>query len=61
MKKKLMVYTVGFALGGNSTAIDTLNHCASAPSMAYRADNGNELQQAFRDIALRINQLYLTQ
>ncbi len=61
MKKKVMIYTVGFALGGNKTAIDTLNHCASAASMAYKADNGNELQQAFRDIALKINQLYLTQ
>jgi Flp pilus assembly protein TadG len=61
MKKKVMVYTVGFALGGNKTAIDTLNHCATNSSMAYKADNGNELQQAFRDIALKINQLYLTQ
>jgi Flp pilus assembly protein TadG len=61
MKKKVMVYTVGFALGGNQTAIDTLNHCATNASMAYKADNGDELQQAFRDIALKINQLYLTQ
>jgi Flp pilus assembly protein TadG len=60
MKKYLTVYTVGFALGGNQMAIKTLSHCATEPGMAYKADNGAELQQAFRDIALKINQLYLT-
>ncbi|MCC7251806.1 pilus assembly protein [Hyphomicrobium sp.] len=56
----IAVYTVGFALGKNATAIATLDHCATNPGMAYTADNGNELKQAFRDIALKINQLYLT-
>lgn len=59
--KDITVYTVGFALGANTTAISTLNQCATNPSMAYTPDNGAELQQAFRDIALKINQLYLTQ
>lgn len=58
--KGVTVYTVGFALGNNSTATETLNHCATAPSMAYTAANGNELKQAFRDIALKISKLYLT-
>jgi hypothetical protein len=58
--KGITVYTVGFALGKNSTATKTLNHCATDPSTAYTADDGNELKQAFRDIALKINQLYLT-
>jgi len=58
--KSITVYTVGFALGGNATAIQTLNQCATNPSTAYTADNGAQLKQAFRDIALKINQLYLT-
>ncbi|MGE0024818.1 MAG: VWA domain-containing protein [Hyphomicrobium sp.] len=58
--KGITVYTVGFALGGNQTAINTLNQCATNPSTAYTADNGAQLKQAFRDIALKINQLYLT-
>ncbi|MGE0025171.1 MAG: VWA domain-containing protein [Hyphomicrobium sp.] len=58
--KSITVYTVGFALGGNQTAIETLNQCATNPSTAYTADNGAQLKQAFRDIALKINQLYLT-
>jgi hypothetical protein len=36
-----------------------MTQCASDPSMAYTPSSGNELQQAFRDIALKINQLYL--
>ncbi|HYD15921.1 MAG TPA: VWA domain-containing protein [Hyphomicrobium sp.] len=59
--KGITVYTVGFAVGNLQRAIDTLTQCASDPSMFYQADNGIELQQAFRDIALKINQLYLTQ
>jgi Flp pilus assembly protein TadG len=59
--KGITVYTVGFALGKGSSASETLNKCATDPSMAYTPDTGGELQQAFRDIALKINQLYLTQ
>jgi Flp pilus assembly protein TadG len=57
--KGILVYTVGFQV--SSSAKNLLAKCASDASMAYSADNGNELQQAFRDIALKINQLYLTQ
>ncbi|WP_295559498.1 pilus assembly protein [uncultured Hyphomicrobium sp.] len=59
--KGITVYTVGFALGGNQTAINTLSTCATDASTTYTADSGAELKQAFRDIALKINQLYLTQ
>jgi Flp pilus assembly protein TadG len=58
--KGITVYTVGFALGKSSSAIQTLNHCASDPSMAYTPENGTELKDAFRDIAFKISQLYLT-
>ena len=61
MKQKgIKVYTVGFALGGNQTAINTLKHCASSNSTNYTADNGTELKQAFRDIARKISPLYLS-
>lgn len=58
--KGIIVYTVGFDLGGNQTAIDTLSGCATDPGKYYNAANGDELKQAFRDIALKISDLYLT-
>jgi len=59
--KGITVYTVGFELGGNSTAISTLQFCASTPGTYYNAENGDQLKQAFRDIALKISDLYLSQ
>jgi Flp pilus assembly protein TadG len=53
------VYTVGFDLGDNQTAINTLKNCATDDSKAYSAANGEELKAAFRAIALKISQLYL--
>jgi hypothetical protein len=58
--KGITVYTVGFALGGNATAIATLSNCASSKSTTYTADNGTELKQAFRDIAKKITPIYLS-
>jgi Flp pilus assembly protein TadG len=58
--KGITVYTVGFALGGNATAIATLSNCASSSSTTYTADNGTELKQAFRDIAKKITPIYLS-
>ena len=55
------VYTIGFDLGGNSTAINVLQNCASSPDKFYNASDGIELRQAFRDIALRLAQLRLSQ
>ncbi len=55
------VYTIGFALGGNQTAISTLRNCASDPSKFYEAADGDALRQAFRDIALQISTLRLSQ
>jgi hypothetical protein len=55
------VYTVGFDLGGNPTAIDTLSDCASSPEHFYNATTGDELRQAFRDIALKIAILRLVE
>lgn len=55
------VYTVGFQLGNNQTSISTLNSCATDAGHAYTADDGEELKRAFRDIALKVSTLYLSQ
>jgi Flp pilus assembly protein TadG len=57
----ITVYTIGFELGGQQTAIDTLQQCASDPTKFFDAGNGEELQQAFRTIAIQLSQLYLSQ
>lgn len=59
-QQNIEVYTVGFDLGGNQTAINTLKNCATDASKAYNADNGDQLKAAFRDIALKVSSLYLT-
>jgi hypothetical protein len=55
------VYTVGFDLGGNQTAIKTLKSCATDDAHFYNSTTGDALKQAFRDIALKISSLYLAQ
>jgi Flp pilus assembly protein TadG len=55
------VYTVGFDLGGNQTAINTLSSCATDDAHFYNSTTGDALKQAFRDIALKISSLYLAQ
>jgi len=56
----ITVYTVGFALGGNQTAINTLKKCASDETKFYNAEDGDELEMAFRDIALQVAKLRLS-
>lgn len=63
----IKVYTVGFQLGGSALAINTLKDCASReasdpadqPSYFYNTSTGEELRQAFREIALQIATLRL--
>ena len=57
----ITVYTVGFQLPQNGESVTTLEQCATDPGHFYNAGNGDALQQAFRDIALQISTLYLTQ
>ncbi len=57
----IIVYTVGFQLGGDPTAITTLKGCASDESKFYDATTGDALKAAFRDIALKASPLRLTQ
>ncbi len=53
------VYTVGFDLGGNQTAMNTLKTCASSNDKAYLAENGATLKSVFRDIAIKLTDLHL--
>ena len=53
------VYTVGFNLGGNQNAINTLKTCASSNDKAYLAENGASLKSVFRDIAIKLTDLHL--
>ncbi len=58
--KGIDVYTVGFDVGDNSSVLNLLRSCASSPGKFYQADNGEQLKQAFRDIALKVSDLYLS-
>jgi hypothetical protein len=56
----ITVYTVGFEIPSGSTADTTLQQCATSPGHYYSAQSGEQLKQAFRDIALKISSLYLS-
>lgn len=53
------IYTIGFDLGGNQTAINTLASCASSESNAYLAEDTASLQTVFRDISVKLTDLHL--
>lgn len=59
--KGIEVYTVGFQLGGSKLAINTLSKCATDTNHFYNSSTGDALKAAFRDIALKISTLYLSQ
>ncbi|HVY43871.1 MAG TPA: pilus assembly protein TadG-related protein [Hyphomicrobiaceae bacterium] len=54
------LYTVGFDLGSNTTALNFLKSCASAPSDFFRADTGTDLTNAFKSIAQNLNSLRIS-
>jgi Flp pilus assembly protein TadG len=55
--RDIVVYTVGFALGGNADAEELMQTCATSPAHAYLAADGVELRSAFREIAQNISAL----
>jgi Flp pilus assembly protein TadG len=63
----IKVYTIGFQLGGNAVAINTMKQCASReandpannPSYYFQAESGDDLRSAFRQIALQLSTLRL--
>ena len=59
--KGITVYTIGFAISPGGEADTTMAQCATAADYYYSADDSNALRSAFRDIALKIATLRLTQ
>ena len=55
----ITVYTVGFDIAVGSTPDETMKDCATSVSHYYNASSGEELKQAFRDIAMKIATLRL--
>jgi hypothetical protein len=55
---KIEVFAVGFQV--NETAKTLLQNCATDASHFYEATTGDALKAAFRDIALKISTLRLT-
>lgn len=61
MKKKgITIYTVGFDIGGDDTALTVMTGCASDPNHAYLAASDEELRTAFRQIGQRVTALRLS-
>lgn len=56
----ITVYTVGFGLSEGSEASTTMSQCATDASKAFTAEDGEQLKQSFRAIALEISKLYLS-
>lgn len=59
--KNIIVYTVGFQIAVNSTPDITMQQCATSSSHYYNASSGEALKQAFRDIALKISDLRISE
>jgi Flp pilus assembly protein TadG len=57
---KIEIYTIGFQIDNNA-AKTLLQNCATDTSHYYDASTGEALKQAFRDIALKISSLRLSQ
>lgn len=58
--KGVVVYTVGFDLGGNASAETIMEECATSADHVYLPDSGSELKVAFKEIAQDINSLRLS-
>lgn len=56
----VVVYTVGFHIDNDATALGVFQQCATDAAHFYLADDGTSLQNAFRQIGQSISQLRLT-
>jgi hypothetical protein len=56
----VVVYTVGFALSGNTAAEDIMEECATDADHVFLPDSGADLKVAFRAIGQDINALRLS-
>lgn len=60
MKRQgIIIYTVGFGVGGDASARNWVNTCAS-PGKGYLAANGAQLREIFRQIATNITRLRIS-
>ena len=59
--KGITIYTVGFRIGVGSTPDVTMQLCATSSSHYYNASSGEALKQAFRDIAIKISELRISE
>ena len=57
----ITVYTVGFQISQNSSPDITMQQCATSAQHYYNASNGEALKSAFRDIALKIADLRISE
>lgn len=53
----IIIYTVGFQVGSDATALDTLTSCATDSAHAYFPASGSDLKTVFHDIAQQITNL----
>jgi hypothetical protein len=56
----VVIYTVGFALSGNSNAEAIMEDCATDADHVFLPDSGADLKVAFRAIGQDINALRLS-
>ncbi|MFY0614256.1 MAG: VWA domain-containing protein [Hyphomicrobiaceae bacterium] len=55
------IYAVGFEISQGGQADTTMAQCASSPDHYYNASDGDALRSAFRDIALKISTLRISE
>jgi Flp pilus assembly protein TadG len=58
--KGIEVWTVGFDVGKTSLAAQTLKACATDETKYYNAADGDDLENAFTDIAVKLTTVYLS-
>ena len=56
-QQNTILYTVGFDLAGNTTALNRLRDCATSTSYFFQANTGTDLSSAFSAIAQSLNNL----
>lgn len=56
-EQDIIIYTVGLQLNTALYADDFLLDCATSPQHAFLADDNDELEEAFKDIAISISKL----
>ncbi len=56
----VIVYTIGFDIASTPAATSIMQTCATSAGHVYLPENGTELKQAFRAIAMRVSVLRLS-